>query len=339
MNGKILIADDNIFMLNVLKRFFENGLWRVYAVKDGEKALSTAVKNNPDIIILDIAMPKMDGRDVLKHLRKNLKTRLTPILMVSGYDNFEKKNTSFNAGADDYIIKPFSFSELRMKVENLYKRNRQAVFSNPLTHLPGAPAIAEEAQKRILSGEKIAYTYIDIDNFKSYNDTYGYVKGDRAILMLSEIIENTRAISPANIFAGHIGGDDFVIISPDKIAEKIAKKIALSFDKKVPSLYNHKDLKRGFIEWMNRKGEKTKLPLMTLSIAIATNASRRISHHAQFADICAQIKSYLKKDKAMRRKSVFLRDRRKSENTLKSDSKRAWVRAKETYFENTYRRE
>lgn len=310
MIKKILIADDNVYMVKALKRFFSVNSWGVYSAFDGKKAEEIALKRGPDVIILDIEMPKTDGRNVLRNLRKHEETALTPVIMLTGYSDYDFKDQSYSMGADDYITKPFSFEDLRLKVESVYDRNRRAVSSNPLTRLPGAPAIAAYVSSRIAEGKKIGYLYADIDNFKAFNDVYGYLKGDEAIKTLGETLREAKEkFGGEDIFVGHIGGD-FVAVCQAGIAERLASFIASSFDKKVPALYAKPDAEKGFIESPGRRGEKLRFPLMSLSIAVSTNEHRKIRHHAHFADISAQLKSCLKKSKNRRKKSVFMKDRR-----------------------------
>ena len=153
--------------------------------------------------------------------------------------------------------------------------------------------------------------YIDIDNFKAYNDAYGHINGDEAIKTLAQILEITKKKFPLDdIFIGHIGGDDFTLIAKACNAEKIASYIADEFDKRAPNLYRKEDRSAGFIHAHTREGDKKRFSFITISIAIATNEFIQFHHHAQLADTASELKKYLKLNRD-RRKSAFMKDRRK----------------------------
>ncbi|MEA3306286.1 MAG: response regulator [Elusimicrobiota bacterium] len=308
---KILIADDNAQMGRLLKRVFSMDSWDVALADNGNTALKLAAKHQPDIIILDINMPGKTGNEVLQKLRETACMSTTPIIMLTGLNETSEKVNSFNKGADDYITKPFVADELKMQVNAIYNRNKKDLHSNPLTKLPGAPAIAEEVTKKLSEGEKLSYMYIDIDNFKSYNDAYGHINGDEAIKSLAQILESVKQEFPLeDVFIGHIGGDDFTLIAKADNAERIASYIAVKFDKNASRLYKTEDRKAGFIQARTRKGDKKRFPIITISIAIATNEYIQFYHHAQLADTVSEIKKHLKLNKH-RGKSSFMKDRRK----------------------------
>ena len=308
---KILIADDDTPMSQMLKRAFSMDSWDVILANNGDTALKLALKHQPDIIILDINMPGKSGNEVLKKLRETSKMGTTPIIMLTGLNEPADKIKSFNKGADEYITKPFVLDELKMRVNAIYNRNKKAISSNPLTKLPGAPSIGEETMERLSKNQKISYMYIDIDNFKAYNDTYGHINGDEAIKTLAQILEMAKQKFPLDdIFIGHIGGDDFTLLAKANNAEEIASYIADEFDKKAPHFYKKEDRNAGFIHARTRKGDKKRFSIITISIAIATNEYIKFHHHAQLADTASELKKYLKSNRN-RGKSSFMKDRRK----------------------------
>jgi diguanylate cyclase (GGDEF)-like protein len=308
---KLLIADDDPEMGKMLKRAFSLDSWDVELANNGDTALSLVLEHQPDIIILDINMPGKSGNEVLKKLRETSKMSAIPIVMLTGLSETSDKVNSFNKGADDYITKPFILDELKMQINAIYNRNKKAISSNPLTKLPGAPAIAEETMERLDKEEKLSYMYIDIDNFKAYNDAYGHINGDEAITTLAQILEKVRQkFSLEDIFIGHIGGDDFTLIAKASKAEEIASYLTHEFDKNAPLLYKKEDRNAGFIHARTREGDKKKFSIITISIAIATNEYIQFYHHAQMADTASQIKKYLKLNRN-RGKSAFMKDRRR----------------------------
>ncbi len=306
---KILIADDDPQVRRVLSRIFSSQ-WEVIEAEDGEKAMSEIRRKYPDLVILDINMPKIGGKEILEMIRKDLRTMTIPVIVITGYDSMLGKISGLEMGADDYINKPFNINEVLWKANNLIQRQLMAMASNPLTGLPGTPLIEKAALERIRENKTFAFMYIDIDNFKAYNDSYGYIEGDKAIKQTARIIKDLYEKYQHDYFFGHIGGDDFVIICSVNDCEKIADEIAFEFDKQVRELYRDEDLEKGFIESADREGNIKRFPLMRLSIAIVTNEKRNISHYAKIIDIAFEIKKFLKSFKD-RKGSLFLKDRRK----------------------------
>jgi len=167
--------------------------------------------------------------------------------------------------------------------------------TSPLTRLPGGISIEKKMQERIASGEPTAFCLVDIDNFKIYNDYYGYAKGNELIKATAKIILNAIATcGTADDFVGHIGGDDFVIITKPDLYEKMCSTIIAHFDKNILDYYDDKVKKRGFIVWANRKGEQVSFPITTLSIAAVTNTKREFINYLQFGEVAAEVKKYAK---------------------------------------------
>jgi len=181
--------------------------------------------------------------------------------------------------------------------------------TSPLTRLPGGTTIENEMKQRIRGKAQIAFCLMDIDNFKAYNDHYGYAKGNELIQATAGIIRKAVAEHGGEKeFIGHIGGDDFVVITtPDRYSNMCAA-IVDTFDKTIPDFYDIKDRKRGYINGKNRQGEKTTFPLATISIAVVTNETRQSLNHVQFGEAAAEIKEQAKLESG----SLFLVDQRKN---------------------------
>jgi diguanylate cyclase (GGDEF)-like protein len=201
-----------------------------------------------------------------------------------------------------------SFSEMAKRLKHLEEMYRD---TSPLTYLPGGIAIENELKKRIDSGNLFAFCLIDLDNFKAYNDHYGYARGNQIIINTAQIIE--QAVKKHGIgktFYGHIGGDDFVVISSVDYYAKICRFIVNRFDKTIDKLYDPKDLKQGFITRKTRKGKVEKFPIMTISIGVVTNEKRQLKHVIQIGEIAAEAKNYAKSKLC----SLYFVDRRKSDS-------------------------
>ena len=311
MNKTILVADDDKAFHRIISRVFKDTGWNVETADDGVKALESISSRPPDVVLLDLDMPRLGGRELLARIRGNPRLAMIPVIILSGDSAPQEQALEFSLGADDFISKPFNAQDLVSGVESAARRNRRMLSANPLTFLPGGPAIEEDARRRIKEGGPLAFFYIDIDNFKAYNDNYGYLNGDTAIKCVAGLLtgmENDFAAE--DIFVGHIGGDDFVVMANPRKTEEMALAIATGFDAMSPGFYNEADRARRFIVSKDRSGETREFPLMTLTIAIATNEKRALDHYAKIVDISSEMKRYMKNLKN-RAGSMYLKDRRR----------------------------
>ncbi|MDD5194521.1 MAG: diguanylate cyclase, partial [Candidatus Omnitrophica bacterium] len=238
----------------------------------------------------------LQGIEVCKILRKDSLSMHLPILMLTGKGETDDKVRGLEAGAHDYMVKPFSPQELIARVRMLIRRSNINLDANPLTRLPGNVTIYKELEEKIKSKEKIAVFYIDIDNFKAVNDYYGFERGDQVIKETAHILINAiQEKGTPNDFLGHIGGDDFVIIASIEHAEEIAKRIIAEFDRSAPKFFDEKDRIKGYIEASGRDKEIHKFGFLTISVGIITNLYREFSHVAQISSMGAEIKGFAKK--------------------------------------------
>jgi GGDEF domain-containing protein/CHASE3 domain sensor protein len=167
--------------------------------------------------------------------------------------------------------------------------------TSPLTRLPGGVAIENVMNKRIATKEPIAFCLMDIDNFKAYNDHYGYAKGNDIIQATAAIISEAVAkYGHENDFIGHIGGDDYVLITTPDLYPRICQAVIDTFDKNIPGFYDEEDRQRGHIVGENRQGQEVKFPLATLSIAVVTNVKRKFKNHIQYGEVAAEMKEHAK---------------------------------------------
>lgn len=185
-----------------------------------------------------------------------------------------------------------------------------AMGCNALTGLPGNAAIASEVEKRITSNDKFAVIYCDLDNFKPYNDKYGFDKGDLVLKLVAEILKHISYAN--NSFVGHIGGDDFIVVTEANKAKDIAEEIADAFDKMIPLYYSKEDQKSKYIKSQNRKGEVEIFSIMALSMGIVTNENRGYTSIHEVSDIATEVKKVAKKLSYKNKKSCYFIDRRRS---------------------------
>src|SRR3989338_1013277 len=291
---KILTIDDDPDILDVLELTLSE-LYDVFQANNGIDGLKMVQQKNPDIIICDYMMPVMNGREFCKALKKDILLRHIPIIMLTGKGEVHDRIEGIEAGADDYIVKPFDPNELLARIKMILKRTVSSLDANPLSHLPGNTSIMEEFQRHIDANDTFAVGYADLDKFKIYNDIYGFEKGDEVIRETARIlIRVAREVGGPGSFIGHIGGDDFVFIMDDDLIDKACQKIVDAFDKKVPSFYSKKDFGAGFISGKDRQGKEQKFGLLAVSIGIVSNTSHEIKHVAQISEIAAELKKYAK---------------------------------------------
>jgi len=310
MNKTLMVADDDKTFRRIISRVFEGSGWQVETAEDGVTALERIGARPPDVILIDLNMPRLGGWKLLARIRANPRLAMIPVIILSGAVAPLEQALEFGLSADDFIYKPFNNQELVARVEGAARRSRRVPGASPLTLLPGGSAIEEEAVRRIKAGGPLAFFYIDIDNFKAYNDSYGYLNGDNVIKCAAGLLTDTANVFVAeDVFLGHIGGDDFVVMAKPSRAEDMALAVAAGFDTMASGFYSAVDRARGFIVSKDRSGVAREFPLMTLSIAIVSNEKRVLGHYAKIVDIAGEIKKHLKNLKN-RSGSIYLKDRR-----------------------------
>jgi diguanylate cyclase (GGDEF)-like protein len=293
----ILVVDDDPDVARFIEVNLRAASYEVHVATDGEEALTKAVAIRPDLILLDVMMPKLDGFEVAQRLRRDARTSSCSIIMLTAKALSADKVLGLSSGADDYIIKPFDPIELLARVKGMLRRAREMRALSPLTGLPGNMRIQEEIRR--LVGEEpqsFGVLYLDLDNFKAYNDHYGFVRGDRAIQATARLIaEVVHEMAAPNAFVGHVGGDDFVIIVSHDDPEPIAEALCKRFDDEVPQLYDALDYERGAVEVEDRKGTLQRYPLLTVSIGGVTTERRRFAHFGEVVEIASEMKLVAKR--------------------------------------------
>lgn len=305
---KVLIIDDDPDILDVLNLSLSE-YFTVYPAHNGKEGLEIVRSKAPDLVITDYMMPVLNGPQFIKELRKDVLLRHLPVIMVTGKGDTKDLVTGIEAGADDYIVKPFEPEALLARIRMILNRTMRSLDANPLTRLPGNTSIMDEIQNSIDSRKIFAVGYADLDKFKIYNDKYGFEKGDEVIRTAARIIVDAVAkITNDTGFVGHIGGDDFVFICDDAFADAVSQKIIDDFDAAAPAFYNDEDRAAGFIMGRDRQGNITKAGLVSISIGIVSNRDTNITHVAQIGEYGAELKKFAKSVS----KSNFVRNQRKS---------------------------
>jgi diguanylate cyclase (GGDEF)-like protein len=302
----VLIADDDSDIVRFVQVNLKAEGFDVLTASNGEDALNLVFDNRPDLVLLDVMMPKLDGYEVCRRLRADSRTSHVSIIMLTAKALSADKVVGLTAGADDYIIKPFDPMELVARVKTTLRRSREMRAISPLTGLPGNLQIAEEVHRRVSAGETLAVCYADLNNFKAYNDHYGFLRGDEAIRYTADVLRRAVDRSTGEGFLGHIGGDDFLAVLKPDDAEAFCKTAVELFDGDVAGLYDPKDAEAGFIEVEDRKGAPVKYGVLTLSIGVSTNRYRPVDDHRKLIEVATEMKSFAKQQRG----SVYAIDRR-----------------------------
>lgn len=286
----IYIIDDKNELIDILKKnFLEYEEYRFISITNSE--LEVALKNIPSLIIIDEDNIDYDTNvvNVCKSIRNNDDNKITPIIVISSNTDKNHRINVWNTSIQYYLKKPidedYLFYTIKNMVDLLYT-NRKV---SPLTGLPGNVQIQAEMKKRLLNNETFAILYVDLDNFKAYNDVYGFSNGDEIIKFTSKIILK-HVHEFENGFVGHIGGDDFVAIIDRTDYDKICQEIIIEFDMQVEQFYNKRDILQGFVEIENRRGILEQFPIMTISVAVVEVDPEMFKSTLEIGEVGAQVK-------------------------------------------------
>jgi diguanylate cyclase (GGDEF)-like protein len=293
----ILVVDDDPDIARFVEVNLRSAGYEVAVAGDGEEALTRAGDLRPDLVLLDVMMPRIDGFEVAQRLRKNPQTANTSIIMLTAKALSADKVTGLQSGADDYIIKPFDPIELLARVKGTLRRAKEMRNLSPLTGLPGNIRIQEEIERQVREGRSFAVLYCDLDNFKAYNDQKGFVRGDRLIQSTARIIQDAVVEADgAEGFVGHVGGDDFVAVVEPQDAEAVAAAICRKFDANRLEFYEPEDLERGFVRIEDRKGVMQDVPLVGVSIGVASTQQRAFAHYGEAVSVATEMKQFAKRE-------------------------------------------
>lgn len=301
-----------------LRRTIEGGGNRVLISTHLDEVLKLGEEGKADLIIIDGDDSSLDGYGICQKL-KGLGLTL-PILIISQKREKGDLLKGLKCGVDDFLSKGESADELLTRIEMNINRSQRILDANPTTKLPGNVSISKEIERRIRNGIPFAVCYADLDNFKAYNDKYGYFQGDKVILLTSHILKDiVRDLSPADNFIGHIGGDDFIFIIPPERVDLVCGQIIKTFDTIIPYRYNEEDRKKGYIISTDRKHRAGIFPLMSISIGVVTNKARTFFHPAHVSQIATEMKNYVKTMEGSR----YAVDRRGDDEEFLSRQKKA----------------
>jgi diguanylate cyclase (GGDEF)-like protein len=303
---RILIVDDDQDIARILRFRLEKKGFDCVLASNGVEALEMLDTHHPDLVLLDVMMPRMDGFTACREIRRRNARARIPVIMLTAKGDTSDKVTGISEGADDYVVKPFEFDELLARIQMILRRTQENMSANPLTGLPGNNVITRTIEAAIASGRPFAACYADLDHFKAYNDEYGFEAGDRVIQRLAEILAATLRERGGESFLGHIGGDDFFFLAGIDTWEDCCREVIRRFDACILEHYTEAHRADGFIEAVNRQGERVRYSIMTLSVGVVTSTTRTFTDAKQVSNQAAEVKKYAKSQPG----SVYRVDRR-----------------------------
>ncbi|HEX8996942.1 MAG TPA: response regulator [Ktedonobacterales bacterium] len=286
----ILVVEDDAAVARMLSATLEAEGYNPLVACTGEEGVTLAQRETPQLILLDLMLPGMDGFEVVQTLRGNARTAHIPVMVVSARHDAADKIRAFESNVDDYLTKPFNGDELMARIRTQLRHVQQLQLS-PLTGLPSGLRIERAIEDRIATPGQWSILYLDLDNFKAYNDVYGFVRGNDLIRLLASIVHATsRDLGGPTDFLGHVGGDDFIMITTPARVDMLCRRIIERWDTESRAFYSPDDLQRGTLIAVDRRGQRQIYPLVALSIGVVTNERRPITSLAEVSRVAAEVK-------------------------------------------------
>jgi len=294
---RVLVVDDDPDIVQFVRMNLELEGFEAATAENGKIALEMAKAQPPDLVLLDVMMPEMDGLTVLRHMRNSPATANIPVIILTAKALAEDRVKGLDLGADDYVTKPFDLDELMARVKTVLRRAQQMRDLSPLTGLPGNFRIASELEGSVRSGEPFAVVHADLDNFKAFNDHYGFMRGDSVIkFSASVLLAAAEACGDIDAFVGHVGGDDFVAVLDPNCAEAFCKAVVTAYDDGILDFYDTADALQGYIEVVDRRGERHAFPISSISLGVATNLRRQITSEWEASAVASEMKEHAKRE-------------------------------------------
>lgn len=286
-NARLLVVEDDLDIANMLKIYFTGLKYDVDVANRGRDALEKTRQVLPHLIVLDIMLPDIDGYEVCRTLRTNMRTSHIPVIFLTQKDERSDKLQGLELGADDYITKPFDIEELKLRVQGAIRRSERESLTDPRSGLP-AGRLIEEQLRRIIREQNWALLDVRINNYESFKDVYGFVAGDDVMRFASMLVgEVVDELGTTSDFIGHAGGDNFIIITTNEAAPNIRQKIKARFAEEIQSHYNFIDRQQGFIQAPTAEGGTEKVPFMTFSVGIVSPTSHSFADIREITELAA----------------------------------------------------
>jgi diguanylate cyclase (GGDEF)-like protein len=286
--SRLLVVEDDVDIGNMLKIYFGGMDFEVDVAMRGSDALEKTRQVLPHLIVLDIMLPDIDGYEVCRNLRTNMRTSHIPVIFLTQKDERSDKLQGLELGADDYITKPFDIEELKLRVLGAIRRSERESLTDPRSGLP-AGRLIEEQLRRIIRETGWALLDVRVNHFEPFKDVYGFVAGDDVLrftaMMIGEVVDELG--SPSD-FIGHAGGDNFVIITTNEKAPSIKARLKERFDQEVQTHYNFIDRQQGFMQASAANGATVQVPFMTMSVGVVSPSEHSFADIREITELAAE---------------------------------------------------
>lgn len=286
--GRILVVEDDADISNMLQLYFKSQGYEVFVAPRGNVALDLTREKMPNVIVLDIMLPDIDGYEVCRRLRTSLRTSHIPIIFLTQKDDRSDKIHGLELGADDYITKPFDVEELRLRVRNTIKSAEIASLTSPSTGLASGHLI-EQQLRELLGQDEWGILYIGIKGLDAFNEAYGFVAGEEVLRFTGMVLnEAINELGSSDDFVGHIGGDDFIITTSASRVGALREEIVRRFNKDVGTHYDFMTRMQGYLVVEDDMGNEVHEPLMTILVGALTAEDGPFTDIREITEVAAE---------------------------------------------------
>jgi len=285
---RLLIVEDDIDIANMLKIYFGGMGFDVELAHRGSDALEKTKHALPQLIVLDIMLPDIDGYEVCRNLRMSTRTSHIPVIFLTQKDERSDRLQGLELGADDYITKPFDIEELKLRVQGAIRRSERESLTDPRSGLP-AGRLIEEQLRRIIREKGWALLDMRVNHLEPFKDVYGFVAGDDVLrftaMLISEVVDE---LGTSDDFIGHAGSDNFVVITNIEASSAIKQRVKERFASEVLTHYNFMDRLQGFMPASKGNGVVEKVPFMTMSVGVVSPNQQSFADIREITEMAAE---------------------------------------------------
>ena len=286
--SRLLVVEDDVDIGNMLKIYFSGMDFDVDVAVRGSDALDKTKQVLPHLIVLDIMLPDIDGYEVCRNLRTNMRTSHIPVIFLTQKDERSDKLQGLELGADDYITKPFDIEELKLRVQGAIRRAERESLTDPRSGLP-AGRLIEEQLRRIIREKDWALIDARVNHFEPFKDVYGFVAGDDVLrftaMMIGEVVDE---LGTSSDFIGHAGGDNFIVVTSAEKAPAIRDRIKERFNEEIQTHYNFMDRQQGFMQAPASDGTTKQVSFMTMSTGVVSPTEHSFADIREITELAAE---------------------------------------------------
>ena len=286
--ARLLVVEDDLDIGNMLKGYFSGLDFDVDVASRGAEALEKTRQELPDLIVLDILLPDIDGYEVCRSLRRSTRTSHIPVIFLTQKDERSDRLQGLELGADDYVTKPFDIEELKLRVVGAIRRAERENLTDPRSGLP-AGRLIEEQLRRILRRDDWGLLDVRINHLEAFREVYGFVAGDNVLRFTALLLSDAAAeLGSGDDFLGQAGSEDFVLITSARAAEPIRQRIKARFAAEIPAHYSFVDRGRGYVEAPNPGGSVARISLMTLAVGVISAGTQSFADIREVSEAAAE---------------------------------------------------